>query len=274
MSNARMLVFGLFFLSTGAFSKADPSPHQSRKLITLLTQDMVEVFNRSIEIDQLCLPTLKADKLKACKEKALAPDIWSLDLHKEPSTQSPRVGRLILAITPGQQVDAKFKPEKGKEIPFHPDQHDSDYGYGPHYNQTVLKWSGTWIQLPKRPFPQPVWLNVAAPKGKGLGLSTARAGDILQAAVATEKIYNLGMEVSATASGKKVKETFPAGSSIVILDIKGNRVRFRLETDADMACGEEVEPEKSKPIEYIAELKDFYDVDEHVVVSTKYTRGC
>ena len=171
--------------------------------------------------------------------------ILLLPVFKAPSANSERMGYILLAPQPPKGLWAYFIPEAtGIAMSFLPDLYDVDWGYGPWFHQTILEKSGNWIKLPKKPFPEPVWLDSS---------KLAQKPDVKE--VMLGEIYLLGDE------------------SILILDFDDTGIIVRPEQEADFCCCTDppaIQPFTSRHIPYT----DLFDKDGHLKLDYKYKRAC
>jgi len=170
---------------------------------------------------------------------------WIVSLNKEPRTNSPKVGELVIEFVNGRGFTFTYVSQKAEKISFKPDLYESDWGYGPYYHQTILSLQNEWVLLPKIPFENKVWANLKEPLG-GFDIKTIEQG----------MIYKLD------------------NRSIYIIKTDKNSVTVRDEQEADMWCegGNPPPIEKYKPETILFE--DLYDVNKHLKLKVKYTRGC
>jgi hypothetical protein len=223
---------------------------------------------------ELCSEATVKGSPKGCDTKRLTDKHWTLQLFESASAKSRKMGELSITASEAGLFVLRYKDPAGQETTFDPDEYDSDWSYGPYFNHTVVQKNGHWLLLPQSPFPKAVWINLTLPAGKGLGLKGTDANGLINSALDSGSIYITSDSISALQSKTKKPEILPSLSSIYIEAIRAGKVIFRMETDADMACGEEVEASKAKPLLYEASLKDMFDANGHMVLRTKYTRGC
>lgn len=104
----------------------------------------------------------------------LAPQgrVEKIDLFEQPSRHSKKVGELRIQA---QGAVLTFHPMKGEVQTFKPDVISE--GKPIH---TVLQRKGRWVQLPKRPFKEPVWLEITSewgdtqPSGNQIKVKTSK----------------------------------------------------------------------------------------------------
>lgn len=166
-------------------------------------------------------------------------------VRAEPSHDAEAIGAIHVVATLEEGFRAEFeRASDAKRVPFQPDLFDPDYGYGPFFHQTVLEQQDTWFKLPKNPLPQEGWIDVA---------EFSQPPAMLP--VTTQTIYTLG------------------DASIIILDSGDDGVTMREEQEADYCCCED--PPPLQPFE-IREVRydELFDVNGHLRLKIKYTRGC
>lgn len=116
--------------------------------------------------------TNAARKEAECRSAAMGSDPirYELDLFAEPNPKSKKVGRLIIEVRPwfeeaedsgDAQVVTYFENIEKKTSAFTVDV-PSPFEGKPGAFHTVLAKKGSWFQLPARPFPTNVWLDLAS----------------------------------------------------------------------------------------------------------------
>lgn len=182
-----------------------------------------------------------------CVDRGLAASLPTLHLREKPEAGSRKLGEIRMSLGDAG-LQYRFVDGSGKEIPFEPDSYDGDWSYDSIYH-TALRRSGDWVQLPRRPFPAPVWIDL-----RELG---APARVVL--------IQNLHV-VELRSPG------FTGAARILGIDKTG--VRVRAETAGDMPCGDEPAGPPTTKKTFTLPLKDLSDADGHLRLSEQYSRGC
>jgi len=224
------------------------------KFVSLVPPDAINFLERKNQFANDCHTTLEVSNDPACKKEKLMS--WELRLFTRPDIKSVTEEKIIVTAFPRKGLEAFYKTKDGKMNDLKLDQFDIDWVYGPYFDLTVSELDGDWIQLPKNPFSQPVWIN---PK---IDWKVSDVKTMLKP-ISAENIY-----------------AFPSLGHIFITKIEKDIVYFRQEVPSDMPCNEDLDyndkphpkiilpPIQSKPIKY------FYDSDGHLKLTTAYMRGC
>lgn len=183
-----------------------------------------------------------------CRRKNYKPLVEKINVYSDPNSSSKLLGQIVVTITMEDGTSGKFVT-KGSEESMEPDSKGTDPGYDGYFEFTVSQVSGDWIQLPKRPFEKPVWINLKKDWG------TARAP-----------------EVQPLGIGTVVDSPF---GKIVALDFTETEFVYRNEGASSSVCGEEATDDSPEDLkEHRVPLKEIYDSDGHLLLWSKYTRGC
>lgn len=204
------------------------------------------------QIEILC-PKASKDPQKCRKEK-LAPMTWNLNVYEKPDISSKRLGEIRVVGTPGKGMQAQYIPPEKPPIDFPSDSNGTDWGYSCYFEFTVSDVKGDWIQLPKRPFPYPIWINIKK------DWPTKNEGDLIPTSqpLNEESVYSV----------KKL-------GNIVIKKFSGNEFTYRKENANDMSCGDE--PKKIAPEDLKESTKPIsilFDDAGHLIAWPAYCRGC
>ena len=203
-------------------------------------------------IENLCPKT--SSNMKKCREEKLQPKTWELNVYENAKEDSEALGKILIIGIPGRGLKAQFAPVKGVPKDFPSDSSNTDWGYSSFFEFTVSKTEGYWIQLPKRPFPSPVWINIKNDWSKKTEDELLPTPSVLD----SETVYSV-----------------PNLGDIVITSFKDKNFSYREENSNDMLCGEEpqkIPPEKLK--ETTRPIDVLYDKDGHLLAWPKYSRGC
>lgn len=198
-----------------------------------------------------------------------APVEWILPVYDGPSVTSTALGALIARVTPLDAIRWIHRTNSGDEISFEPDWVQSDYGYLYLMEQTVLDRRGDWVQLPPRPFPQAVWLQLpvrSRPAYEGEpGLHRLEPGPV----------YTLSKTVSARPKKGEGTIVFNKGETLVIVAIHDRVLEIRKEQEFDSPCrGDDRPPAGRKLQTFLVDAEEFYDADLHLQVTLAYPKGC
>lgn len=245
MKGLLLLVLILLLSPLLAYAHLNPP-----KFIPLIPPDNnLEAFN---QLEKLC-PSTSPD-VADCRADKMKPKTWTLTVYEKASKDSKILGKVLVIGSPSEGLKALYVPVKGSPQNFPSDSSNSDWGYSSYFEFTISQTEGDWIQLPKRPFEKPVWININKdwPKKN------------------EEEIYPFPRKLSIDV----VYET-PTLGDIVILGFSGNSFSYRHENSNDMLCGEEpleIPPERLKP--KTKPIEALYDKDGHLIAWPKYSRGC
>lgn len=241
----KYLFFGSLFFSSVTFAHLHPP--QTIKLIP--PDNNLENENR---IEELCPKSLKNSE--ACRKEKLAAKTWTLNVYEKPDLSSRRLGEIHVIGTPGKGMLARFAPLGKSPIDFPSDSTGTDWGYSCYFEFTASDVKGDWTQLPKRPFPEAVWINIKK--------DWPVQGDF---------------DLRPTPQPLDVDSVYTVKSlgSIVVTKFSGKEFSFRKENANDMSCGndpKEISPaelkESTKPISIL------FDSDGHLIAWPTYCRGC
>lgn len=186
------------------------------------------------------------DRESACARTLLKPKAWEFPVYGQPFKAQRELGHLRLVVTPGVGVEMYWMEiGASKGIRFEPDDGVGDWGYGSPFLMTVLDVQGSWVQMPRRPFTTPVWIEVS---------DLRRKPELLMA-------KDLGV---LTLDGR----------DIVVIDVDGDELIVRDEQPADMWCESGPAPALIESDTFRVSIKDVYDADMHLKLRGKYKRGC
>ncbi|WP_413587482.1 hypothetical protein [Bdellovibrio sp. HCB274] len=204
------------------------------------------------QIEELCPKSLK--DVDQCRKEKLAPKTWKLGVYEKPDAKFPTLGEIHIIGTPGKGMNALYIQNKSKPVDFPSDSKGTDWGYSCYFEFTVSDVKGDWIQLPRNPFTNPVWINLKK------DWPVKKEGEILPAPESLE----VGSIYSAGAIG-----------NIVPIKFSGAEIVYRKENANDMNCGDEVkEVSKEELKELKMPISNLYDKDGHLIVWPAYCRGC
>ena len=186
---------------------------------------------------------------------------WTLPVRDAPAADARRLGTIVARVLPGHGMDLIYRPDDGVDVPFDTDWIENDTGYTFLRDQTILDRKGDWYLLPRRPFPQPVWVHLPNREDR--------------ASVSVGTIYELPQKVSARVKGTSRRVTFPAGK-IVVVAVRGRMLEIRTAQPFDSPCADPREqPAKARGLRtYLVAAEAFYDRDTHLQLKPAYTRGC
>lgn len=204
------------------------------------------------QIEDLCPKSSLSNE--ACRKERLSPRTWELGVYEGANAKSKFLGKILVTGTPGKGLEALYKPVAGSQIKLPSDSKETDWGYSSFFEFTVSKVAGDWIQLPKRPFVKPVWINIKKDWSKKDAPEMPPEPRELE----TDTVYSAG-----------------SLGDIVITNFSGKEFRYRKENRNDMSCGEsKVKVAPADLREFVRPITDLYDKDGHLIVWIKYSRGC
>jgi hypothetical protein len=245
---------GVFLAATCLFSQVTAQTLNGRPplrpvntpftTIDLVPRDAYDVLERAGQVEAICG---RSPQNHPCVRKVLSSHTYVFQLHTEPTDSAPSAGVILMTVTPGEALtDIEYVAPSGADSArIVPDDGTSDWGYGSPFRLTVLERQGNWVRLPRRPFPEPVWIEAERSLGR-IELSSATTGGL----------YTLDER------------------NLFILSVLKNGLRVRDEQPADMPCdGDEkpvVKPFRSTELT----LDQLYDSDGHFLMTVSYPRGC
>lgn len=239
-------IFGIILLTPlSSFALLNPP-----EFVSLVPPGAYTVLEKENQLTQLCSQNdpLKVEK---CKEENLKPQSWSVSVYAEPKKDSKTLGKLILTATPGKGMTAEFQDNANKTWTVLSDSKQTDWGYSSFFEFSIRDKKGDWLQLPKKPFQNPVWINLKT----------------------TWPNEEIPREPSSMEPGTVY--TVEGLGDIVITTFKGYTFTYRMENKNDMLCGDEpaVVP-KSEIKEFTKPVDLLYNSDGHLIAWIKYSRGC
>jgi hypothetical protein len=222
-------------------SRLDPAP-VGPQWIGLYNAQLLQVLEQPD-----CQPVAGGASRRACVRADGKPLERLVALRSEPRADAAQRGTLVLRALPGQRLEHAWRPPQGAEQRFQPDWFDADWGYGPWAHQGVLERRGDWFLLPRRPWPQPLWVNARdwLDVGEVPDLRGLEPGDLLRT---------------------------PTGDLFVVA-VGAESFSARPEQPADQDCSGQAPPLRAAaPKSYRYEA--LRDEDGHLRLLPKYMRGC
>jgi hypothetical protein len=215
--------------------------------IGLYSTELVEWLENENRLGTLCSPHAPdTEAWKACRHRNLQPKVLVVRLRTQPNKDASAAGDLMLEAVPGQGLRAFYvPPEAGAAVSLTPDVLDSDWGYGPFFDHSIVERRGTWVRLPEVPLPRDTWLDVGD-LGTDTTVTWLEPGDIVES---------------------------PRGD-LFVLEVVNDRVRARHEQERDMWCHGEPQPPVAPFREIWLDRSDVYTSTGHIRLRPKYTRGC
>lgn len=213
-------------------------------------------------------PIYRTRVVAECFAVRVPPIEWKLPVHESPAADARKLGAIVARVRPAEGLEYVYQPETGPGIPFDPDWVQADTGYTYLMEQTILDRREGWVQLPPRPFPRAVWLQIPfRPRFDGdtrPGVSRVELGPV----------YELSKNVKARPTNGTGVTVFQRGN-VVVLAVKGRALEIRREEPYDSPCEEPLKEEpKVKPQTYLVEAEELYDADLHLQLQPAYPRGC
>jgi hypothetical protein len=215
--------------------------------VGLFNATLVNWLENENRLDQLC-EEVDADPQKRdrCRSERMAPLVHAIPLRSAPARSAPLIGSILVMAVPGRGLRSFYVTRSGGVgVPFTPDLHDDDWGYGPYFHVTFLERRGNWFRLPPDPFPSAVWVDV------------------------TE--WSTDLPVREIGDGDIVTSPF---GDLYVLGLEADSLRARPEQEADLWC-RSGDPPPLRPFKELRiPFKDLRDAHGHLLVHVKYTRGC
>jgi hypothetical protein len=244
MKFLKIITLGILLHSVPTITFANKAEVSDTGWIGLWNEEMIEWAENENQIYRLCeKDKLSPEQLEQCKEKHLSSKIWSINVHSEPSKNSPKLGEIQITVTPGSSFQASIKSKNNKLIEFTPDLYDQDWGYGPYFHQTILK--------------QKEWFEVAIPGVNSFAWINPKA-DIQYIDIKTIEIGQV--------------YTFNS-NSIVIVKIDNGSIKYRIENKSDMWCDVGTPPKVPDGEVKSINISDLIN-NGHLLLDIKYKRGC
>ncbi len=262
-----------FIFCSCAFSNIALGIEQIQYL-NMLTHEMLEILQRGENLADLCSSAKNEQEYNSCKEHQLQPEEWNINLYSRPSKASSRIGQINFRITPGKDVTLNFQSPDGKFEAFTVDEASMNLAYEAYLYQSIVQKKGSWVQLPANPFPQAVWMDINAPRGEGLGLKHATRNVAIRDALKPHIIYILKKDLKVSNKNEKTPRVFPKDTSIILLQVTKQIIKFRQEISSDIPCSSKLRPSQEKPSTFSTDAKSFLDVDGHLILKKKYPLGC
>lgn len=231
------------FLMLASFDSI-PLQGQTPAWVGLYEDNLVDWLENENRITALCQSDSVPD-LGDCYREVLAPEVRAWPVHVSPDAGSAELGQVLVVAVPGRGLSAYWlETGQAHATSFIPDVYDQDWGYGPHFDQTVLDRSGRWFLLPADPFPQPGWIFL---------------GDNAEVQVRT---VDVGDIVTLDALGW------------VVLEITGYSLGMRREQEGDMWCEVGETPDIVPDSGQRFSRADLLDSRGHWRMRPRYLRGC
>lgn len=205
--------------------------------------DLLAWLENQNRLAELCTGREGSTEWQECREAKMKPKAHLITVRSGPSAEAAVVGTIVLIALPGQGLSA-FVSSGGAAEPLTPDLFDNDWGYGPHFHQTILGRQGTWFRIPLDPLPI-AWVN-SGEWTRDVDVRMVNEGDILRT---------------------------PRGD-MVVLGTENGALRMRPEQDADMWCEAGAPPPLRPWTEIRVPFQELYNDKGHLLLATKYMRGC
>ncbi|MEM9099665.1 MAG: hypothetical protein AAGC79_14210 [Pseudomonadota bacterium] len=243
---AKIWISLIILAVTGLVPRASPlavEPESPLKAVSLLQKEHVARLENLNRLHQLCgSPPENA----TCIGEALAPRTQINAIYEEPDGTAP-FGYFLVTYSPGIGAHAAYLSlvDGGLSLqPFEPDIYDEDWGYGPHFHQTLHGQSGAWYQVTVPNSARPTgWIELEDPS-----IVAFAAGDLIRMK-ATNDVH-------------------------MILEVAKDYAEIRPMQEADMWCdlGEAPPIEPFTPV--TLPLSSLYDDQKRLRFTHAYTRGC
>jgi hypothetical protein len=195
---------------------------------------------------------------------------WTLPVYDGPSARSKSLGAIIARVTSGSDIAWIYRSNTGQEISFDPDWSQGDWGYLYLMEQTVLDRRGDWVQLPRQPFPQPVWLQLSASTPRE-SLYELPGRYRLEA---DGSIYRVSKTVTARTKDGKGTVRFNDEDTLVIVAVHDRLLEVRKDDEFDSPCAVDKAPAGRTYETFLVNADEFYDADLHLRIVPAYPKGC
>ena len=195
---------------------------------------------------------------------------WTLPVYDGPSANSKPLGAIIARVTGGSSIDWIYRSNTGQEISFDPDWSQGDTGYIFLMEQTILDRRGDWVQLPRQPFPQPVWLQL--PVSEPAESLWELPGRYRLEADST--IYKVSKTVVARTKDGKGTMRFNDEDTLIIVAIHDRMLEIRKDDEFDSPCAADKPPAGRKYDTFFVNADELYDADLHLRMRPAYPKGC
>jgi hypothetical protein len=193
---------------------------------------------------------------------------WRVPVHDGPSATSKSLGAIIARVTRFQGIEWIYRANDGKEVSFEPDWVQADTGYDYLMEQTILDRRGEWVQLPRRPFPQAVWLQRPV-RERGDAL-VERGSQRLRPGV----VYRLSKAVTARVKDGTRTVAFNDQDTFVVVAIRDRVLEIRKDEEFDSPCSDGKAPAGRTFQTFLVNAEEFYDADLHLQVMIDAPKGC
>lgn len=273
------LVFGCSFsgndacpanrFQTGAVRRVELGPVNGKNPVDLTHAASVRADGPIVvALDQGLKQSLSSNPGAVYQVRAVAecfsvvptPTEWKLPLYESPAGNSRSAGVLIARVMPGKGMEFTYRPAAGEDVRFEPDWVQPDWGYTFMADQTVLDRKGDWFQLPPRPFPTAVWIQLPGHESAGV--------------LNEGEVYTLSKIIKARSKGMAGTSEFSAGTNIVVVSIREHALEIRQEEPFDMPCTDDDRAAKrGKLPTYVVDAAAFYD-RLHLQLQPAYPKGC
>jgi len=173
---------------------------------------------------------------------------WNIRVFQAPSLNARKLGNIQITFKKGWGLRAAYINQQGFKFEYTPIFEDIEYG--PHFDFSMSKSMGDWIQLPKNPFESPVWINLVADwKEKNV---KKNIDPILLHRIYLSK--NLG--------------------PIVFTQFTQKLAVYRAQYQNDLACRTKQNPNLKPPRTHRIPLKHLYDAEGHLDLKAVRQNGC
>jgi hypothetical protein len=213
--------------------------------VGLYNSELLQWLENENNISTLCASDVPDSG--TCRDRMLRPKVSRFQLRAAPNKRAAGAGTLIVEATPGKGLRASYAPPTGGGalVPLPPDLFDSDWGYGPFFEYSVVEQRGTWVRLAEVPVGRQTWLDITD-LGVDNRILWLQPGDIVES---------------------------PRGD-LYILAVVNGRVRARPEQERDMWCEGGPQPPVAPFRALWLEHSDVRTPTGHIRLRLKYTRGC
>jgi hypothetical protein len=207
------------------------------KWVDLLSREMLDWSESAERAARKICPgrALSEEYDRDCMQKNIPQEqrtrTWVHALHAAPSAQSTLLGSLTITGRTGDGFSAEYVAPNGAINAFKADNR-IDYTDTWAFYHTVLEERGSWVLLPKDPFPVQVWIDTAP------------------------------QQLPVTSVGKEVYAL--GGQSVVLFEFTASGMKARKKKPSDVLCGDAVFVPPAPAETFIIPWTDLYDKNCHL----------
>lgn len=228
-----------------------------------------EMWKKAVEArnsNRGCGERLVGQKVHAACH-SLMPDKWTIAVHQSPQAGSPKLGTILVQISPKKGFVYSYRAQAWKRYRvFEPDLICRPLEADCIAEQTVLERQGDWLRLPPGPFVSTGWINLKADWN-----IEARVREMVEAG----RSYRLGRAVRATRQTTGNNQFLNEGEEIFVKKFEDGTLIVRRALPGDAVCRPKDEaPPGSEVPDYALHMGELYDGRGHLKISPAYWDYC